>query len=208
MIQVVIFYIFWYGIMQNFFRVKKTYASVRDREFRQSIRVIPKASWILLAGGILALAGILFWALTGDMVTTTAINGIYHPGSSEYGELICFPNISSGKQIESGMEINVYLPAYDQTVYGHMIGEVTFVDDYVASEEEMTELLGDESLVQLFYKNAPVVTVICALKKDPDSANGYYWTLQAGQERNIADGTFMTAYVTIDRENAVSFLLK
>lgn len=194
--------------MQEVFRKNRTGASTRDREFRQSITVIPKASWLVLAGGILAVAGIIFWALTGRMVTTITVTGIYHPNASEYGEFICFPNISAGKQIEEGMELDVYLPSYDHTLYGNMVGEVTHVDSYVTSEDEIMELLGDESLVQLFYKNAPVVCIVGKLQDDPESSNGHHWTQDGGRDLNISDGTVMTAYVTINREKTASFLLK
>ena len=194
--------------MENRDKIKNKSAIINNNNIGEGITVVPKASWIVLVGGVLLIFGIIFWVLGGVEVTTTAISGIYHPGGSDYGELICFPSISVGKGISAGMQASIYPTTVSQDDYGNMTGKVTYTDEYVTTYEEIYELLGDESLSRAFYANAPVVCVICRIDGNPDSVNGFKWTTKTGESLEIKDGTVMNAYITLEKTRASSFLLK
>ena len=183
-------------------------AIINNKNIGEGITVVPKASWIVLVGGVLLIFGIIFWVLGGVEVTTTAISGIYHPGVSGDGELICFPSISVGKSVETGMQVSIYPTTVSQDDYGNMTGKITYIDEYVTTYEEIYGLLGDESLSRAFYANAPVVCVVCKIDENPDTASGFYWTTKAGGGLKIMDGTVMNAYVTLEKTRTSSFLLK
>lgn len=166
---------------------------------KEMIRVVPSVFWITLVGGVLIIVATLIWSFTGYITTTETTQGVYHPGASDKGEVLCFMPLAKGKTVQAGMDATVYLMGYDQQEYGFMEAEITYVDPYITSIEDMRSLLGDDSLVNIYAQQGPVVLVVCKLQEDAAFANGYYWSNARGGNIAINDGMFATASMMTKR---------
>ena len=178
--------------------------SHRETEMKGMIKVVSSPFWVLLIGGFAVLLAAAIWIYSGYITTTVPLTGLYHPVTEEYGEVICFPTLAVGKSVSEGMEFTASLPNYDASRYGSMHGTVTYTSPYVTTAEEMLALLGDRSLTEAFFRNAPVVTVICRLDRDPESLNGYAWSNPKGESLALYDGTLLGLTVTLTKERVIS----
>jgi hypothetical protein len=106
--------------------------------------------------------------------------------------------------ITEGMDVGVNLNGYNLQEYGHMKGKISYVDPYVTGTDTMLEILGDESLVQMFSKNGPVVAVVCKLEEDKNAENGYYWSNERGGSVKLKDGTYAAMTVTLERVRPIT----
>ena len=126
---------------------------------------------------------------------------------SEDNLVMCYIPISSGKKVQPGMEVVVTPTTVNQQEYGHMEAEVVSVDNYVATSSSIKSLLGDDTLVQSFTQNGPVVGVVCRLKEDASTASGYYWTNKKGADIVIEQGTLMSAEIITEEKAPISMII-
>ncbi|MCR5774905.1 MAG: hypothetical protein K6G42_07460 [Lachnospiraceae bacterium] len=159
---------------------------------KKMITVVPSAFWLMLVGGATLLALFIIWAVNGRITQTVSSGGIYHPGAATCGEVISFIPITQGKTLENGMNVTLYPAGKDQQEYGHMKGQITYLDPYVTNKDGMMQYLGDESIVEQFLGKGPVMAVIIDLQKDPSTSNGYYWSNKRGGSITLNDGTWMS----------------
>lgn len=162
------------------------------------LAVTVPAHWLMLAGLFLITAGFLVWACFGNLSRTVSATALYHPGGSDQGEIIAIVPLSTGKTLETGMDVVINLTGYNLQEYGNMRGRVTYVDDYTTSVDDMRRLFGDDLIINAFLQNGPCMAVICKLEEDKDSENGYFWTNDKGRTLKLHDGTW--ASVTIIQE--------
>lgn len=186
------------------YRKAISHGAASEEDLKYMIKVIRPVYWLILLGGVIIIGAAVFWMFMGSNTATTSIVGVYHPGSSDYGEVICFPSISSGKQLDVGMEAKVEVSAFSQSKYGHIDGEITYTEEYIASQEEMYMLLEDQSLTASFYQNAPATCIIVKLSKDPTSASGYLWNNKRGKDVEIKDGMMVNVSVVTNVERSFS----
>lgn len=85
-----------------------------------------------------------------------------------------------------------------------MKAEVTYVEDYITTVDEMSELLQSESMVRAYSQSGPLVTVICKLQEDPKTESGYYWSSPRGRKVTLHDGTFMNLSITVSRSRPIT----
>ncbi len=121
--------------------------------------------------------------------------------------VISYVPVSEGRKIKEGMEVNVYPSTVNKNEYGHMKGKVTEVAEYVTSKDDISNELGDASLVDSFLKNGPVVAVTIELEMDPSTVSGYYWTNKKGAEVELDAGTVVTTDTIIEKKAPISMLI-
>ena len=189
--------------MSDIYRIKPK-EDANMKRLDKMIVVTPLSLWLILLGGILLVGGVMIWICTGWMIETVDTSGIYHPEASSYGEVIAFVPLQSGKQISEGMEVTLYAAGYNQQEYGHMKAEVTYVEDYITTVDEMSELLQSESMLRAYSQSGPLVTVICKLQEDPKTESGYYWSSPRGRKVTLHDGTFMNLSITVSRSRPIT----
>ncbi|MDO4731000.1 MAG: NHLP bacteriocin system secretion protein [Clostridia bacterium] len=126
---------------------------------------------------------------------------------SEENLIVCYIPINTGKKIEPGMEVVVCPSTVNESEYGHMQAEVISVDDYVSTAASIRSMLGDDTLVQAFTQNGPVVGVICRLRVDETTASGYWWSNKKGAELMVPEGTLVTADIITDEKAPITMLI-
>ena len=167
----------------------------RSEHIDRMFAVTMPVHWLMLAGLFLVFIGFMAWACFGTLSRTVTVTALYHPGASDYGEMIAMVPLSSGKTLDTGMDVVVNLTGYNLQEYGNMRGKVTYVDDYSATVDDMRSLFSNDIIVNAFVQSGPCMVLICRLDKDAESANGFFWTNDKGRILKIHDGTFASLTV-------------
>lgn len=128
-------------------------------------------------------------------------------GDEEDNVVVCYVALNSGKKITEGMEVLVYPTTVNKQEYGHMVATVIQVDSYVTSTETLRTQLGNDSLVESFLSEGPVVAVVCELKMDANTSSGYYWSSTKGKDVLLAEGTLVEASVVLEEKAPITMLI-
>lgn len=174
---------------------------------KKMVKVVPSALWIALLGGGIVIAGFLIWAFFGTLTMTEKIVGFYHPDGSDDGEVICYVPLTTGKMLNEGMEVTMYPAGLDQQEYGHLKGQITYIDPYVTQESDLNELINSDQVTSSMMKSGAGVMVIIQLRPDDDSSNGYHWSNQRGMNFNLQDGTYMNVSVDVDSLRPIDYMI-
>ena len=128
-------------------------------------------------------------------------------GNSEDNVIVCYVSLNSGKKITKGMEVLVYPTTVNKQEYGHMTATVVNVDNYVTSTESLRTQLGNDTLVETFLNDGPVIAVTCELKEDDNTSSGYYWSSSKGKDVMLLEGTLVEASVVLEEKAPITMLI-
>lgn len=126
---------------------------------------------------------------------------------SEENLIICYVPINSGKKVQEGMTAIIKPTTINDQEYGHMEAEVITVDEYVATSSSMRTILGDDTLVQAFVQNGPVVGITCRLRTDETTVSGYWWSSRKGSDLIVPEGTMVTADIVTEEKVPITMLI-
>jgi len=126
---------------------------------------------------------------------------------SEENLIVCYIPLNSGKKVKPGMPVIIKPTTINEQEYGHMEAEVVKIDEYVATAASMRGILGDDTLVQAFTQNGPVVGVTCRLRTDESTASGYWWSNKKGADIMITEGTLISADIVIEKKKPISMII-
>lgn len=118
---------------------------------------------------------------------------------SDANLVFCFVALQDARKIQEGMEAHIFLSTANKQEYGHIVGTVTSVNKGIASQDEILDTTGSESLTDQFYKHGPVVKMEITLKEDNTSKSGFLWSTEKGKNVLI-EGTTL-AEVTVERDH-------
>ncbi|MBO4373513.1 MAG: hypothetical protein J5829_00235 [Lachnospiraceae bacterium] len=121
--------------------------------------------------------------------------------------VICYVPAADGRKIKPGMKVKVYPSTINKEEYGHMSAVVSKVSDYVISQEELVNQLGDQILASSFLNKGAVVEVTCELDKDPSTVSGYKWSSKKGAEIAIDPGTMVATDTVIEDKAPISMVI-
>lgn len=117
----------------------------------------------------------------------TLVTSIRPQGQSKDApvEVIAYVPFGLGKQIRTGMPVQVSLSYAKPSRYGYIEGTVDQVGEFVAGAS--TEIhLGSSALAQSMAKSlGPVLEVVVKIQMDPDTATGLSWTSGRGYSKSI-----------------------
>ena len=90
-----------------------------------------------------------------------------------------------------------------------MEAEILNVANYAADTNNMQLILGANNLVvEQIAAAGPVTAVLCKIKEDPSSENGFYWTNRKGNETSVPNGTFASAQIVISEDAPIKRLFQ
>lgn len=145
----------------------------------------------------------------GDTVNySDEIFGI-SPVSSKDSFAVFFVGIEQLPSIHSGMEVIVNMPAFDNQKYGHMKGTIVNIDTFASNENSIRRIIGNnEDVIDYLGTMAqPVAAVTCVLEKDDSSANGLFWSNEAGEDLTVSIGSVVNIKVVMNESAPITKLI-
>lgn len=202
--------------MSKLFRQSAIDKLQSPEQLDKMIIVTKPSTWIAIVGLAFIIVAALIWSIfgtipskiTGDgiFLDSSKVTTVYEENENEKTVVLYLP-LSEGKSVEVGMSVRIHPSTVAEEEYGHMEGEIVYVDEYVATEESMKSVLREDSLVDTFLQNGAVVTVVCSLRTDEKTESGYYWSAQKGAEVVLREGTPVSADIITDERAPISLLL-
>ncbi len=128
-------------------------------------------------------------------------------GDLDKDSIVCFVPIADAKKLKEGMKTYIYPSTVDKQEYGHIDGTVEKVEQTVATENRMKEILGNDSLVAEFEKNGPVCEVWFSMEEDNTSVSGYHWNTNKGNEIDFTTGTVVATTIITEEKRPIDILI-
>ena len=111
------------------------------------------------------------------------------------------------KQFKKGMQVHVLPSTVQAEAFGFIQGKVTSVSKFPVTEDEMSLLLENQSLVDALRTGGSQHRVDVKLLRDPSTPSGFKWSSSQGPPFAITRGTLCTATFVLDEERPVNLVL-
>jgi HlyD family secretion protein len=146
-------------------------------------------------------------AARGDTVAANQpVLSVEQPGGA-LEAVVYLPPMSEAKRIRPGQPVQVALATARKERYGYLVGRVTSVAKYPATEQGMLALFNNPGLARELARGGPPIAVSVELLRDPATRSGYRWSSQAGRALEVNSGTLTTATFTIEEQRPISLLI-
>ena len=180
--------------MADIFRKKSLEKLVSTEQLDRMITIIKPSFWIVFfAAAIIVVAG-LVWGIFGRLPLCIDGIGIVHQeGHQTEQTIFCYLPLEEGKQVQQGMKVVITPSGNSNKQQKELIGSVVNVESYVSTKQELQQQLGNESLVEYFLKDGPVVTI--------------QWKVDRQQDMPFLDGTLIECSIVLEEKTPISFLL-
>jgi hypothetical protein len=155
------------------------------------IQISSPLAWVLaLAFWIIAIT-VIAWLLFGSLVTHIAGKGILISAD----EAVIYVSALETQRIQTGMPVHLSPSGMKQWEYSRIPGAVTQRENLPATPEDMLALLKNQSLVNYFLQNGPVITLHARLQ--PHKSPAY----------TLTPGALIDVRITVRRQTPLSVLL-
>lgn len=190
-------------IQSSFDATKTSLLDELNREMAQQIENLEKYEIVSTQEGTVQEVV----SVKGAMTTVGSEIIKVQKGSGNQKEALCYMALGNGKKVVPGMKVMIYPTTVNKQEYGHMTGTIESVAGYVTSQEEMKKKLGDDTLVQSFLSQGPVVEVVCSIEEDPDTVSGYAWSSKKGKNIYLADGTMLETSIIVEKKAPITMVI-
>ena len=156
---------------------------------------------------------------TGNVVEVRAFNGqVVNAGEPIVSLELTGQNIQDlqaliymppdqGKQIKKGMLARVTPQTVKREEFGYMLGLVTRVAEFPASNQGMVRVLKNQVLVNQFSKDGAPISVFVDFIPDPDTPSSYKWSSSLGPAFKIDSGTLCQGSVEVRSQPPISLVI-
>ncbi len=117
-----------------------------------------------------------------------------------------FIPIERGSDIKSGTKVYIKPEGVNAQKYGSVEAIVKSVSPYVASRNELLNLLGNPALIDYFTENQPTMIVAIEPLKDAHTASGLKWTSGLGPPEPIPPQNVGTALFVLNARAPISYV--
>jgi HlyD family secretion protein len=121
--------------------------------------------------------------------------------------MVYLPADSRAKLIQPGMLVQISPVTSKKERYGYLVGKVTTVSNYPATESGMNAVLSNPSLVRELSKSGPPISVLVELVPDHATRSGYAWSSHKGAQIELHSGTLCSASFVIERRRPISLVI-
>lgn len=122
-------------------------------------------------------------------------------------QLVGYFPAGQGKNVTTGMSAQVSPENIERDVYGAMIGKVSFVSAFPATQPALLNRLGNEQLVNELTKAGAPLEVHIDLLPDKAAPSGLAWSSSFGPPTQITSGSLATAAVITRRASPIQLLI-
>lgn len=122
-------------------------------------------------------------------------------------EAVIYVPAAYGKKLKSGMDAQIAPSTVKREESGVMLGKVTQVAEFPATNQGMMQVLDNEMLVkQLSGRGAPIEVLVDLIPSDKTSS-GYKWSSPKGPPVTIQSGTLCSAYIIVKRTRPINLVI-
>ena len=120
---------------------------------------------------------------------------------------VVFVPSHDGKRVRRGMRVMVNPSTVKAADFGSMLGIVTSVSEYPATQQGLARTVANEKLVQDLMKGGPPIQIIVKLLPDASNHSGFRWTSSRGPNVKITSGTLCNAHIVVEEVPPVSYVI-
>lgn len=117
-----------------------------------------------------------------------------------------------GKQIQSGMEVQVTPSMVKRERFGGVIGKVQNVTPFPVTVQDMTSIIGNPNLAEslsenLAYSGGRAPVQVFAVLETANTNSGYRWSSSQGPNIQLSPGTTVQARVKVGEVAPISYVI-
>lgn len=133
----------------------------------------------------------------------------YTPDTEASQMVICYVPVTIAKQLKQDMKVLIFPSSINTQKYGHMEAVIKNIGEYPVAVSNMVYVLGDmdNSVINQFAANGPVISIVCEIKRDSSAKNGFAWSNKDGGNLMISNGTYVLARIITDECAPISKLI-
>jgi HlyD family secretion protein len=150
-------------------------------------------------------------AREGDLVSPgRSILSLEPAGSEGSGlEAVLFVPLAQGKTVKPGMRVQISPDSVKKEEHGVMLGIVTKVSEFPATEEGMKRVLENDLLVRKLLDGVGLAPIAVTAELVPDvrTDSGYRWSSGRGPPTQLGPGTPCRAKITVDRVRPIELVI-
>jgi HlyD family secretion protein len=121
--------------------------------------------------------------------------------------VVYLPPDSNAKLLKPGMAAQISPVTATKERCGYLVGKVTAVSQYPATEAGMLSLFNNPVLVRELTRNGPPLAVEVELTKDPATRSGYKWSSGTGAAVELSSGTLASGSFVVESKRPISLLI-
>ncbi len=127
--------------------------------------------------------------------------------AGEYVGLVYVPTIE-GKKIKKGMAARLSPSIVKPEEYGFILATVYSVSPLpVTKEYLLSELGGDDSIVQSLLPQGSAIEFVADLEDDPSTPSGFRWSSSNGPNLKLESGTLCQVSIVLERVRPITLLI-
>ncbi len=125
----------------------------------------------------------------------------------DYEALVYVPTLE-GKKIREGMTARLAPSIAKPEEYGFILAKVYSVSPLpVTREYLLSELGGDENIVQSLLPSGSAIEFVADMEEDPSTPSGFRWSSSKGPDLRLESGTLCQVSVVLERVRPISLLI-
>lgn len=125
----------------------------------------------------------------------------------DYEALVYVPTLE-GKKIREGMVARLAPSIVKPEEYGFILAKVYSVSPLpVTKEYLLSELGGDDNMVQSLLQSGSAIEFVADLEEDPSTPSGFRWSSSDGPDLKLESGTLCQVSIVLERVRPISLLI-
>lgn len=125
----------------------------------------------------------------------------------DYEALVYVPTLE-GKKIREGMVARLAPSIVKPEEYGFILAKVYSVSPLpVTKEYLLSELGGDDNMVQSLLQSGSAIEFVADLEEDPSTPSGFRWSSSNGPDLKLESGTLCQVSIVLERVRPISLLI-
>lgn len=145
----------------------------------------------------------------GDYVNMNTLIG-YGQYPLEKGQtLIChaYFSILDGEKIKMGMEGKINVENIDKSIWGYLLGNVSYIAEYPASDKELFDMLRNPELINYIKQgSSSVINVQLTPVVNVLTDSGYAWTTPTGPHQYVKAGSICEVRIITNQRTPLSYI--
>jgi HlyD family secretion protein len=122
-------------------------------------------------------------------------------------EAMVYISAERGKNVKTGMQVNLEPSTVKREEFGSMLGTVVSVSDFPVTPQGMAAVLHNDALVRRFSRDGAPYAASVSLERDPTTSSGFHWAIGKGPPLRFTSGTLVQAEITTRKQRPFDLVL-